>query len=106
MEPTNYCESLFIQIPKMGAVKHRVVNITQHGIRFVAESFGVFNLVLDENVEIQLHLSPSLFFPMTVKVTNEEEQGGTQNIESVFNNSTLSQHQAIVSLLKLMEQAV
>jgi hypothetical protein len=96
--------SFYIQIPKLGTSRHRVNDVSEHGIGFIVESLGVFTLANDEKVDLHLYLNQSLFLSLKIQVTRQEEKGQTQQVGAVFLDTQSNQYKTFLSLVKFLDQ--
>ncbi len=97
--------SFYIQIPKLGPARHRVLDLSEFGIGFLVESLGgVFTLKHDEKVELHLYLNQSLFLPLNIQVTRQDQSSETQQVGAVFLDTKSNQYQTYLSLVKFLDQ--
>ena len=97
--------SFYIQIPKLGPARHCVHDVSESGVGFIVESLGgAFTLAQDEKVDLHFYLNQSLFLPLKIQVTRQEQNKETQQIGAVFLDTQSNQYQTFLSLVKLLDQ--
>jgi hypothetical protein len=96
--------SFYIQIPKIGTARHKVIDVSELGIGFVVESLGVFKLAKDEQCDLRFYLNQSLYLPLKIQVMRQEEKGDTQYVGAAFLDTQSNQNKTFLSLVKFLDQ--
>ena len=98
--------SFYVSIPHLGNIRLKVNDVSEMGIGFTVDTLGEFKLKKDEQTELHFYLNQSLFLPLKIQVVRFFEQDETQNVGAVFLDTTSSQYQTLITLVKLLDQLV
>ncbi len=96
--------SFFVCVPKIGAAKLAVHDISETGIGFSIDTLGEFRLDQKAESNLQFYLNQTLFLPLKIQVMRQYEENGVQQIGAVFLETQSPAHQTFLSLVKLVDQ--
>ncbi len=98
--------SFYVSIPKLGGTRLKVMDVSEMGIGFHVSTLGEFRLNPDEICELHFYVNQSLFLPLKIQVARQIDENQLQKIGAVFLDTTTPQHQAFLTLVKLLDQLV
>lgn len=98
--------SFYVSIPKLGGSRLKVLDVSEMGIGFHVSTLGEFKLNPDEICELHFYVNQSLFLPLMIQVARQIDENQLQKIGAVFLDTTTPQHQAFLTLVKLLDQLV
>lgn len=98
--------SFYVSVPKLGATKLKVHDISETGIGFSVDTLGHFKLAPHENVDLNFYLNQSLFLPLKIQVVRQIENDEQQHLGAVFLETQASQYKTFLTLVQFIDQLV
>lgn len=98
--------AFYVSIPKLGATKLKVNDVSETGVGFTIDTLGQFKLNVNEQTDLHFYLNQSLFLPLKIQIVRQQEEGEQQHLGAVFLETQTPQHQTLLTLVKLLDQLV
>lgn len=100
--------SLFVVVPRKGAHRLALHDISERGIGFDLDTEGEspedFPVASGDRLEVEFYLNPSLHIPLAVKVARVELRGQVRRLGADFEERSGRAYQAFASFLQVLEK--
>lgn len=100
--------SLFLVVPKKGAHRLPIHDISNEGIGFSLDTEGEspdqFPLSTGEVIQLRLYLNQTLYLPLTLKTARIEAVGGVRRVGAAFEETSSKSHRAFLAFNQMLEQ--
>jgi len=93
-----------VSVPRLGATKLKVIDVSDMGIGFDVDTLGEFRLQKDEKSKLQFYVNQSLYLELEIQVVRLQETDGTQNVGAVFLNTQSATYKTFLTLVSLIDQ--
>lgn len=96
--------SFFVCVPKLGATKLKVSDISETGIGFQIDTLGEFKLKENTESEVRFYLNQTLYLPLKIKVVRQFEENEVQHLGGLFLDTENQAHHAFLSLVHMIDK--
>jgi hypothetical protein len=96
--------SFFVCVPKLGATKLKVSDISEKGIGFQIDTLGEFKLDEQSQNDLRFYVNQTLYLPLKVNIVRQYEENGIQYLGGTFVDTETTAHQAFVALVQMIDK--
>ncbi len=100
--------SLFLVVPKKGAHRLPIHDISNEGIGFSLDTEGEspdqFALAAGEVIQLRLYLNQTLYLPLAVKTARIETVGGVRRVGAAFEDTASKSFRAFQAFNQMLDQ--